>query len=66
MLRAKFTPRVEIKGSFLAFVGSKLTLCSLVVNLNLGRPTHLSFHSSFIKKNFFKKIKIINDILNLN
>ena len=65
MLRAIFTPGLEIKGSFWAFRDQKLTGSSLVVNFIPGRPTHLSFHSSFIKKIFFKKIKIINDILNL-
>lgn len=67
MLRAIFTPGLEIMGSFWALPDQELTESSLTVNFIPGRPTHLSFHSSFIKKNFFKKIKIkiINDILNL-
>lgn len=67
MLRTIFTPGLEIKGSFWAFLDQELTESSLIVNFIPGRPTHLYFHSSFIKKNFFMKIKIkiINDILNL-
>jgi len=57
MLRPIFTPGLETKGLFLAPLEYNLTLSSLFVNLVLGRPTHHYFHSSFIKKIFFMKIK---------
>jgi len=59
-------PGVEIKGSFWASFGMVLTQSSLFVNWFSSMPTHPYFHSIISKKFFLKKIKIINDILNLN
>ena len=53
------------KGVVFSLFRTNLTSSSLFVNSGPERPTHLSFHSSFIKKFFLIKIKIINDILNL-
>ena len=56
---------MEIMGVKLGFSISSLTFCSQDVNFVLGIPTHQYFHSSLIKNIFLKKIKIINDKLNL-
>jgi len=57
LLRPNFTPRVEIKGSNWAFPHPSLTFSSQDVNFDLGIPTHQYFHSSLIKKYFFKENK---------